>query len=504
MGIKEYNERKDRFVTILIILLQLQPCVAISSFREAAEKEILDHLLQRSHYDKREKPQASEGILIVNASVIILSIEGSKDATLTNGRDVEYLLSLSWKDLRLMHATFEDSKPTSSSLSSPSYNKKDPLARLHLNGIYHSKEIWAPGIRLDEGDSSIALRIYGNGTVHWLIRRKKGLNCRGQASLYPFDEPVCSSTIETSTREDDLSLVWSLESPMILSSNALLPSSILRKMLTTECSERMRWNGNDSCLEMKFAMGRDLNYFWSNLFVPDMILVSSSFLTFWLDWRRCLNARIVLLVTVTLNYFIARMPATSSSLSKLEDGDRPTPAIYLWQAISVLFIYGSVVEFVLAGYIGSKRSDSYRAHSYFSHLPNHHYHCRKRRYGGNTAIGSGVLTIDPEHLEEADQSSINSCNIDQISQCAGPEEPFQRIHSHNHHSHSHHQQGTSTTSFHHVQTSASQNLPIINSSSSGSKFNYIQARKLDRISRMIFPTLYALLISIYFFKYLYN
>ena len=44
------------------------------------------------------------------------------------------------------------------------------------------------------------------------------------------------------------------------------------------------FSGNVSCLQVVLQLRRDLGQYWSELFLPDMILVATSFLTFWLDW----------------------------------------------------------------------------------------------------------------------------------------------------------------------------------------------------------------------------
>ena len=44
------------------------------------------------------------------------------------------------------------------------------------------------------------------------------------------------------------------------------------------------FSGNYSCLQVALEWRRDLSQYWSDLFLPDMVLVATSFLTFWLDW----------------------------------------------------------------------------------------------------------------------------------------------------------------------------------------------------------------------------
>jgi hypothetical protein len=63
--------------------------------------------------------------------------------------------------------------------------------------------------------------------------------------------------------------------------------------------------GNYSCLRVELTFNRDRAFYFTTVFIPDIILVTSSFITFWLEWN-AVPARVMLGVTTMLNFFTTR------------------------------------------------------------------------------------------------------------------------------------------------------------------------------------------------------
>ncbi len=51
------------------------------------------------------------------------------------------------------------------------------------------------------------------------------------------------------------------------------------------CSHFDRFLGNYSCLKVELTFTRDRVFYFTTVFIPGMILVTSSFITFWLEWN---------------------------------------------------------------------------------------------------------------------------------------------------------------------------------------------------------------------------
>jgi len=63
--------------------------------------------------------------------------------------------------------------------------------------------------------------------------------------------------------------------------------------------------GNYSCLRVELVFNRDGAFYFTTVFIPDIILVTSAFITFWLEWN-AVPARVMLGVTTMLNFFTTR------------------------------------------------------------------------------------------------------------------------------------------------------------------------------------------------------
>jgi len=67
----------------------------------------------------------------------------------------------------------------------------------------------------------------------------------------------------------------------------------------------VHYAGNYSCLRVELTFNRDRAFYFTTVFIPDIILVTSSFITFWLEWN-AVPARVMLGVTTMLNFFTTR------------------------------------------------------------------------------------------------------------------------------------------------------------------------------------------------------
>ncbi|XP_068081558.1 glutamate-gated chloride channel isoform X2 [Anabrus simplex] len=329
-----------------------------------SDKEILDELLKSSRYDKRLRPPVS-GTLTVNVSVLLLSLASPDESSLKY--EVEFLLQQQWFDPRLQysnHSSFD-----------------------FLNAIHHHEDVWLPDTYfIMHGDFKdplipvhFALRIYRNGTVNYLMRRHLILSCQGHLHIFPFDDPLCSFAMESISYEQTaLKYVWKNDeatlrkSPSLTSLNAYLirnqtdrcPIKSIWRVdydesdedeVTFEdcrcalCQRRFEEQGNYSCLKVDLIFTRDRAFYFTTVFIPGIILVTSSFITFWLEWN-AVPARVMIGVTTMLNFF-----TTSNSFRGTLPVVSNLTAMNVWDGVCMCFIYASLLEFVCVNYVGRKR-----------------------------------------------------------------------------------------------------------------------------------------------------
>ncbi|XP_024941290.1 glutamate-gated chloride channel isoform X12 [Cephus cinctus] len=357
--------------TFCVLTLALTLATLVRSediFEEGkSDKEILDNLLLSTRYDKRLLPPV-QGTLTVNVSVLLLSLASPDESSLKY--EVEFLLQQQWYDPRLR------------------YSNRSRYE--FLNAIHHHNDIWLPDTYfIMHGDFKdplipvhFALRIYRNGTVNYLMRRHLILSCQGRLNIFPFDDPLCSFAIESISYEQTaITYVWKNDedtlrkSPSLTTLNAYL---IQNQTITCPikaswradgqlivdcedefddfgdskcslCQRRFEEQGNYSCLKVDLIFTRDRAFYFTTVFIPGIILVTSSFITFWLEWN-AVPARVMIGVTTMLNFF-----TTSNGFRSTLPVVSNLTAMNVWDGVCMCFIYASLLEFVAVNYVGRKR-----------------------------------------------------------------------------------------------------------------------------------------------------
>ncbi|XP_071050936.1 glutamate-gated chloride channel isoform X3 [Onthophagus taurus] len=352
------------FGTALLFIITFHNTVDSSSeiFGEGkSDKEILDDLLQVTRYDKRLLPPVTDtsricentgetwvfsiddpnadgcSTLTVNVSVLLLSLASPDESSLKY--EVEFLLQQQWYDPRLKYGN---------------QSKYE-----YLNAIHHYNDIWLPDTYfIMHGDFKdpvipvhFSLKIHRNGTVNYLMRRHLILSCQGSLHIFPFDDPLCTFAMESISYEQSMiQYVWKngedvlRKSPSLKSLNAYLIEN-----QTSACPTKSSWRGNYSCLKVDLKFTRDRAFYFTTVFIPGIILVTSSFITFWLEWN-AVPARVMIGVTTMLNFF-----TTSNGFRSTLPVVSNLTAMNVWDGVCMCFIYASLLEFVCVNYVGRKR-----------------------------------------------------------------------------------------------------------------------------------------------------
>ncbi|KAG1714380.1 Glycine receptor subunit alpha-3 [Nymphon striatum] len=116
------------------------------------------------------------------------------------------------------------------------------------------------------------------------------------------------------------------------------------------CTASYTWGiSKFSCLEVWLKFTRDKVFYLSTVFVPSIVLVTSSFITFWLDMN-AVPARVMIGVTTMLN-FCTTMNGFRSSLPVVSN----LTAMNVWENVCMFFIYMSLIEFVVVNYMHRTR-----------------------------------------------------------------------------------------------------------------------------------------------------
>ncbi|XP_015921616.1 glutamate-gated chloride channel-like [Parasteatoda tepidariorum] len=305
----------------------------IPRFESETDKEILDAILDRKRYDFRMRPNNKTE---VNVTVLILSLSSPDESSLKY--EVEFLLHQSWDDPRLKY--------------------EDSGKYRYLNAISHYQVLWTPDIYfIKHGEFKaplaqvhMALKIFNNGSVRYITRRSMILNCQGNLQIFPFDNPKCPFAIESVSHEiSELELRWEKQPGGVSGATSLrYHNAYLVKNETGICDSHDTWRGEYSCLRVLLVFTRDKIFYFSTVFAPGVVLVTSSFISFWLDIN-AVPARVMIGVTTMLNF----CTTTNSFRSTLPVVSNLT-AMNLWDGVCMFFIYASMLEFIIVNYLYRK------------------------------------------------------------------------------------------------------------------------------------------------------
>ncbi|XP_050421545.1 glutamate-gated chloride channel isoform X2 [Adelges cooleyi] len=313
----------------------------VVNYREK-EKEVLDQILGPGSYDARIRPSGvngTDGPTIVRINLFVRSIMTISD------NKMEYSVQLTfreqWMDERLK---FND------------YNGK-----MKYLTLTETSRVWMPDLFFSnekEGHfhniimPNVYIRIFPNGLVLYSIRISLTLSCPMNLKLYPLDRQTCSlRMVSYGWTTDDLVFLWKEGDPVQVVKNLHLPRFTLEKFLTDYCNSKTN-TGEYSCLKVDLLFKREFSYYLIQIYIPCCMLVIVSWVSFWLD-QSAVPARVSLGVTTLLT-----MATQTSGINASLPPVSYTKAIDVWTGVCLTFVFGALLEFALVNY--ASRSDTHR------------------------------------------------------------------------------------------------------------------------------------------------
>jgi len=472
-----FKPKTDRMIykslitlTLLIVLAFVDAGdIADSSFppqgyqksfdRTQSDKEVLDLLTHKNRYDKRIKPPQQQ--INVNISVMLLSLSSPDESSLHY--EVEFLIHQKWVDHRLAHSR-QNGFP-------------------HVYALSHHAHIWKPDIFFVKhgtyktiNPTEVSLKIFQNGTIFYTMRRHLVLNCEGDLPIFPFDSPMCDFNIESiSNTRDQMAFHWvgpnavhedgesgSMGlSPVLKNHNAYLIHNE-----TLYCDSGEEWRGDYSCLKVRLHFTRDKWFYYTTVFMPGLILVTSSFVTFWIEWN-AEPARVTLGVTTMLNFF-----TTSNKFrSKLPVVSNLT-AMNMWDGVCMFFIYASFIEFILVNYLARWVQD-----------PEQQKKKRENAILDSLRIVTHTLDVK-QHEMDAKLQNLAGNMENMVKQGLG--NPME---------------GTAKKLDEVVADTSPSAQSTPSTEEKSSRYTLHNVKKIDNYSRRIFPTAYIIFVLYFFIRY---
>jgi len=210
----------------------------------------------------------------------------------------------------------------------------DTFFRNEKTGRFH--KILAP---------NLYVRVFPNGDVLYSIRVSLVVACSMHLQLFPLDQQTCHLNVASyGWTSSDLVYMWQSHTALRFADNLALPGGFqLGTTGQTYCDVRTA-TGEYSCLQVDLIFARQLSFFILTIYMPTTMIVFVSWFSFWID-HKAVPARVTLGVTTLL-----AMSTTQGSIQNRLPPVAYTKAIDVWAGGCVFFVFSTLLEYALVNY----------------------------------------------------------------------------------------------------------------------------------------------------------
>ncbi|XP_022115649.1 pH-sensitive chloride channel 2 isoform X1 [Pieris rapae] len=327
----------------------LPECPSLEKGDTYTQSEFLSRLAHECRYDRLLLPTYQTGeVVFVHASAYVYFIQPAEAHDLNF--KLHFLLQLRWTDRRLAYALYSPER-------TKIIGESDLRSRVWIPHLYMSNEQSSSLMGTDSKD--VLISIAPDGEVLFSRRMQAVLYCWMNLQKFPFDVQKCSMNLESwKYNASILRLMWEKDNPVRLSSELHLTEYSLLDYWTNESVVRgdivnMRLgggrSGNYSALKFTFKLGREVGYYLMDYFIPSMMIVAMSWVTFWLQADA--SAPRITLGTSTMLSFITLASSQAKTLPKVSY----IKASEIWFLGCIGFIFSALVEFAFVNTIWRRK-----------------------------------------------------------------------------------------------------------------------------------------------------
>uniref|UniRef100_A0A8C0B013 Gamma-aminobutyric acid receptor subunit pi n=1 Tax=Buteo japonicus TaxID=224669 RepID=A0A8C0B013_9AVES len=188
------------------------------------------------------------------------------------------------------------------------------------------------------------IRIYPNGTVLYALRITTTVACSMDLTKYPMDKQMCTLQLESwGYNVNDVMFYWTRGNDSVRGLDTLRLAQYTVEDHFTSVSEAVYETGRYPKLVFHFELKRNILYFILETYVPSILLVVLSWVSFWIS-QSSVPARICIGVTTVLTMTTLMMGARTS----LPNANCFIKAIDVYLGICFSFIFGALLEYAVA------------------------------------------------------------------------------------------------------------------------------------------------------------
>uniref|UniRef100_A0A8C4Q7D6 Gamma-aminobutyric acid receptor subunit pi n=1 Tax=Eptatretus burgeri TaxID=7764 RepID=A0A8C4Q7D6_EPTBU len=188
------------------------------------------------------------------------------------------------------------------------------------------------------------IRIFPNGTVLYALRITATVACNMDLTKYPMDRQTCALQLESwGYNTDDMVFYWTRGNDSVRGLDSLKLAQYTVEKFYTSVSEAVYETGHYPKLVVFFELQRNVLYFILETYIPSILLVVLSWISFWIS-QSSVPARICIGMTTVLTMTTLMMGSRTS----LPTGNCSIKAIDVYLGICFSFIFGALVEYAVA------------------------------------------------------------------------------------------------------------------------------------------------------------
>ncbi|XP_053400665.1 glycine receptor subunit alpha-3-like [Mercenaria mercenaria] len=311
-----------------IMLLVLTATVNVCSSINVTMSTILDDIF--TGYDKKLPPKFNtvgpDQQIAVVVNLFVNSMFSIREANMDYSMSI--FLRERWVDERLKYTDVLN------------------LSRLELDSSMFG-DIWMPDLYIvNEKESDYhevtipnkMVHIYPDGTVQFSARVTGIFSCRMYLHKYPFDTQTCRLDVESYGHStNNLKFEWDSKA-VTVANDILLPNVFIKSINSYNC-DKDYFGIVYPCIGVTFVFVRNFEYYILQIYLPSILIVILSWVSFWLDCT-AVPARISLGLLTVLT-----MTTQSSTVTEHLPRVSYLKAIDVYMAACLTFVFLGLVEF---------------------------------------------------------------------------------------------------------------------------------------------------------------
>ncbi|ESO03777.1 hypothetical protein HELRODRAFT_80045, partial [Helobdella robusta] len=183
------------------------------------------------------------------------------------------------------------------------------------------------------------INVNSSGHVWYVMRLTITLTCPMRLEMFPFDFQKCPIQFESFTNTMNDMFFGFLPKPVDLPDEIKPPQFQLLYYELVDCSSNYT-SGAYPCAEISFTLQRDIGYYVIQVFIPSVLVVILSWVSFWIniDGVPARLCTLGLLTVLTITSATSSVNATLPRVSYIK-------AIDVWLIMCLIFVFCALLEY---------------------------------------------------------------------------------------------------------------------------------------------------------------